>query len=317
MKAIKIAGYPFVRILIFLLKYKKTSGIFNFVYERLPYRAVRYIVDKIEQPKFSFIWKILLDNGKIIKTKVDKDDIKTWQFALSYKWQDPLLNVIENKTEQFYRNKNLLWIDVGSNLGLRSLIPLSKGKSVLFVEPNKELNTINNERCRMNLFSDYTIFNCGVGEKDDELEIYIDKSSYLSSFDKTISQGFELQRVEKVAVKTLDSIFYGLNRGFDSLYIKIDTEGFEEKVLLGSKKIITEYKPDFVIEINEKGNHFNSIINQMKDSGYRVFELPESNLNMKRIIDITSLQSFNDYTFKGNNFLFTTNDKLINFLKLT
>ena len=104
--------------------------ILNICYEFAPH-WLRNIFIKIaggtpryvSQPKHDFIWKIYLSNNVQFKVPVDSRDIKTWQFAISYKWHDIGLKTIE----EFLNNKiplEKVFLDIGANLSLRSLYSL-------------------------------------------------------------------------------------------------------------------------------------------------------------------------------------------------
>ena len=86
------------------------------------------------------------------------------------------------------------------------------------------------------------MFNYSIGEKDGQTTINISKNSVSSSLLDNLPQltesAPEAQFVEKetIEIKKLDSIFNDLNLSGKNVYLKIDTQGYEEMVLLGAEK---------------------------------------------------------------------------------
>lgn len=278
---------------------------FNFIYERVSYKIVRILVRHIKIPNKTFNWKILLLNKKIVTTKVHKDIPKTYQLALSYKWHDPSLNYIEVVITNYLRDKkNAYWIDCGANLGLRSLTALSMKIKTFMIEPNEELNILNKERCEQNKFSNFEILEFGVSNSNGNKKLFIDKSSYLSSLSEKVVDKSSLDRIKIINLRKLDTIFKK-ELEFDQLdaFIKIDVEGHEKEVLEGAKKLIDKHSPTFLIEINSKGEHSRSLIENMRKNGYTVY----STLNIRAIknnfLKILP-DNLHNYSYISNDFLF-------------
>ena len=81
--------------------------------------------------------------------------------------------------------------------------------------------------------------------------------------------------------------------------IKIDTEGYEIEVLEGSKRIINQYSPDILIELNERSA--NKCFSFLKKFNYNYFLIDEINIKVNEInaIDIKMLKN------EGVNYLAT------------
>lgn len=299
-------------IINYLLNYVFILKIFNYIYERLPYSALNKIVTYIKKPKKDYFWKIKLYNGKTVNTKIYKNDDKTWQFALSYKWHNRALNFIENILDEYY-SKDVPWIDIGSNLGLRSLTALSSGRPVYMFEPNKEVNSLNEERCQLNNFRNYKIIELAVSSKNGEELFYFDKSSYLSSFAKNNISLENIVKKESVKTITLDT-YFSLNKiTLKNLCIKIDVEGHELEVIKGCQALINNVSPAFIIEINEKGEHIIKIISYFFSLGYEIYEL--ASLGSHKILKQIKLcedRSINNW--KMNDFLMLKSSNLKRYL---
>ncbi|WP_242085159.1 FkbM family methyltransferase [Aestuariivivens sediminis] len=147
----------------------------------------------------------------------------------------PLKGFIQQKKLfRFYKtliNKNDLCFDIGANLGRKSKIFLSLGAKVIAFEPqsscSKALLKIQNKN------KDFTFIRAGVGESNGLEELFIGSHIEVSTFSKKFMRFFENEAIywphsEPIEVMTLNTILktYGVPD-----YCKIDTEGYELKIL--------------------------------------------------------------------------------------
>ena len=81
-------------------------------------------------------------------------------------------------------------------------------------------------------------------------------------------------------------------------FIKIDVEGHEIEVVNGSKELIKNFKPNLMIEIEEKHskNDLNNSISYICSLGYRVFCL--KNKELTPLENIENIKQFNNFIFK-------------------
>lgn len=284
--------------------------VFNIIYEHSPYRLVKIMVKYIKLPDKENYWYIKLVNGRKVKTKICANDIKTAQFAVSYKWHSPSLNFTEKLINDYY-NLNIPWIDVGSNLGLRSLLALSAKRPVFFIEPNSELNKVNIERCKLNDFNNFKLFELGASDRSGSIEFAIDKSSYNSSIETDLLPEESIDHREIIKIDTIDHIFQKLFDTIETAYIKVDVEGHELHVIEGAKTFIKLLSPTMIIEVNEKGNHFAEFVSIFKGFGYDIFEIGEfgKRVYFKKITDGLSLDRT---SIINNDFLAIKDKRLLN-----
>lgn len=133
-------------------------------------------------------------------------------------------------------------LDIGANIGqyggeMRNLG--FKGEIHSF-EPMKSAF----EKLKKNAASDskWKVHHYSIGEKDGQTTINIAKNSVSSSLLENLPQltdsAPEAAFVEKetIEIRKLDSIFDDLNLNGKNIYLKIDTQGYEEMVLLGAEK---------------------------------------------------------------------------------
>jgi FkbM family methyltransferase len=306
----------FFRKIIFLMinnliKFKIFMKLLNFIFERVPHKFVVYLTRHLNIPNKNYLWSIKLNNKKKVTTKIYKDNPKTWQFALSYKWHDRALNILENILVNYYP-KNTLWIDCGANLGLRSLTALSENLQVYMIEPNEETNKLNQERCEMNNFTNYHILQFGLSNTNTVKTLYIDRSSYLSTIIPDSLSDENITDKKTIDVKKLDDVFQPHIASKCNMFIKIDVEGHEDAVLDGAKSLISSLAPTFLIEINSRGTHINNVFKLMRGNGYQVYQTLHGFTDLKFLEKCPS--DISSFTFRSNDFLFVKDKSIAKLL---
>lgn len=92
--------------------------------------------------------------------------------------------------------------------------------------------------------------NIGISDKNENLDFYKFFPSLLNTFskneaDKYVSQGYELQEIRKIEVKTLEDVLdKHVDREKELDLLCIDTEGYDLNVLKGIN--LKKYKPKFI-----------------------------------------------------------------------
>tara|TARA_A100001011_G_C14272071_1_gene827418 strand:- start:112 stop:900 length:789 start_codon:yes stop_codon:yes gene_type:complete len=169
----------------------------------------------------------------------------------------------------FLKDKDLV-IDVGANHGHYALISsgICGTKSIL-IEPvkttydrllmNIEINMLNNVRIE------------NIGLSDDEGSLYF--TNNLGSMNRVVETK-NLNFSDEVKVSTLDKI---LSPKEEPKVIKIDVEGYEKKVLLGSSKTLKNHNLNvIIIELNNSnsdyGYHENDIISFLSQNGFKPYK---------------------------------------------
>lgn len=252
------------------IKIRVILKLYNLIFENSTFLLVRFFVMYVSLPSIDFIWTIKLLNGKKVKTSVFYNNILTQQFALSYKWHSPSLNKTEDILLSF-TSPETVWIDIGANMGLRSLTGLSMNRNVVFIEPNSEVNSINKERCKLNHFTNFEFIEVGMSDIKGVAEFRIDSSSYNSTIENNQLNDSEVERIERINIDTLDN--QAQQKNWLKANIKIDVEGHELKVLKGAENFIRKTSPNIVIEVNEKGDHFQRFLEWAFNYNYKVFEI--------------------------------------------
>jgi len=307
---VKTAGKNMVSSLISNLS-KGALGVklLNRVYENATsVKLINFIWGNTPRPKFDLTWSIKLLNENVVKVPVKAADKKSWEFALSYKWSDKSLTIAESVLHDYY-DKHCHFIDIGANLGLRTLYPLSVKRPVILFEPNEGLKKFTQEVYALNEFSGYTFESVCLSDQNGEISFYISPSSYMSSIYKENAEMDKEEgavKVKTVKTTTLDS-YLEMKPDITPKIIKIDTEGNEYSILKGALKTIQKHQPAIIVEILPQTKNGVELYNLLKDFGYICFALSDEG-NVSSIYEIKTHKVMN--FSKVNNFLFVNDDKL-------
>ena len=88
----------------------------------------------------------------------------------------------------------------------------------------------------------WDVFNFGLGDINGVFKINESKNSYSSSILDISTKHLQESPNSKyicnyeVNIKRLDDIFFETAKDFNNIFLKIDTQGFEEKIILGAKQ---------------------------------------------------------------------------------
>ncbi|MCF7955579.1 MAG: FkbM family methyltransferase [Phycisphaerae bacterium] len=156
-------------------------------------------------------------------------------------------------------------LDLGANVGVYSLSAAVRTGSegcVVSVEPSSRTFGYLNTSAKQ--FGHMKCFHCGVSDSSGVGMLSFGASSELNRFTVASSEN---EQGEQVQLMSVDDVAEkaGVDR-FD--IIKMDVEGFEEKVIAGAKKIIHDNSPVIIYEVNENGSLDFSQADIFKKLGY-------------------------------------------------
>jgi FkbM family methyltransferase len=171
-----------------------------------------------------------------------------------------------------YINKNKIdsFIDIGSNIGIYSLIVSKNFKKIEILSFEPVLNTFNNLNYNIRLNSltrKIRTFNFGLSNRSGTKKmIALKKKNYIQSggysFYIPKRKIHKNEIIEHYKSKIGDSVIKFKNK---NIIIKIDVEGFEKEVLYGLKKLLSQNKILIQIEIFQRNfNKINKILNKHK-----------------------------------------------------
>ncbi len=163
-------------------------------------------------------------------------------------------------------------VDVGSNIGKITVIlsnMLNKNGRVVSIEPSIENFQILKRNVFENKLKNVILENCAASSKDGFVDFYIEDSGTSGhSISKKVGKRI------KVRSLTIDKILQKHKIGKISL-MKIDVEGAEAEVLIGSKKTLKNH-PIIIFEAwNEE--FLNKIEKILKPIGYKIKKISQEN----------------------------------------
>lgn len=131
--------------------------------------------------------------------------------------------------------------------------------------------------------NNWQVFNFALGDTEEKTEINIADNSYSSSMLEmlpahlTSAPQSRYIGKEAIEVKTLDSIFSNLCKPADKIYMKIDTQGFEQKVLKGAEKSLSQIdtvQMEMSLVPLYQGEHlFAEMLHIMAEKGYNLIAI--------------------------------------------
>ena len=217
--------------------------------------------------------------------------VKFKNILLRINIQDPIDKIIfyknsyEEEQIKFLKNyidKNNIekFIDIGSNIGIYSLIIGKSFKKIKILSFEPVHNTFDNLNYNIHLnrlTRNIRAFNFGLSNRSGSQKmIALKKKNYIQSggysFYIPKRKIHKNEIIEHYKSKIGDSVIKFKNK---NIIIKIDVEGFEEEVLYGLKKLLSQNKILIQIEIFQKNfnkinkilkNHKFKLINQIKNS---------------------------------------------------
>ncbi|MDF2551510.1 MAG: hypothetical protein K0R77_785 [Chryseobacterium sp.] len=207
---------------------------------------------------FSDVKKQIIYRGNL-KLQVNLSDWIQQQLYFLGDYEKPEIDYLSD----FLKPGNV-FIDIGANIGLFSLnaseIVGEKGKIYAFEAFPPNYNQFK-ENISLNKFENIIAENKAISSQNSTIEILYNEKDNNIGMASAFLKDFTSKEV--VESTTLDqySVDHHINR-ID--LIKIDIEGGEYDALLGMTRILTEIKPQILIEINHK---------TLKDSGHSETEI--------------------------------------------
>jgi FkbM family methyltransferase len=164
-------------------------------------------------------------------------------------------------------------LDVGAHQGTHTLAfakLVGNTGNVIAFEPQRSMFQIIGGTVALNELYNVRVYNFAVGEKRDTVKIPI--------FDYTRRAHFSGMKVtnqsdgENVIQVGIDDLITELAIDVDNISLmKIDVEGMEYQVLLGSKKLLSLQNLIIYFELHKGNQYYSQIIDLLRSNGYRIF----------------------------------------------
>ena len=225
-------------------------------------------------------------NLKIIKVKTE---ILLRKFAEKFNIEFKMTDE-EGFIKLLHHKKIDLVLDVGANVGqyAQNLIGLGYKGNVVSFEPLSNAHEI-----LANKSKKYSCWNVaekiGLGDYDGEAQINVSKNSVSSSLlnmsDEHIKASPEALYIDKetIKVKKLDAVFDEYKKNFKNIFLKIDTQGYEEQVLKGASKSLSEIKglqlELSLVPLYENQKLFIEMVEIIKSFGFDVYSIQQGFTN--------------------------------------
>ena len=185
-----------------------------------------------------------------------------------------------NALNLIFGEQSLLCLDIGANVGMSalSIFTLKPNAKVISFEPNP-INYPYLDRL-VEKFNNFQYRRVGLGKNSTSLDFYypIYNRKHLTALGSCVRQQAEAWLSKEtvyfydpkkleikemgIEVETLDSL------SLQPDFVKIDVEGFEHQVLLGSAKTIETHRPILLIEGVAAGDEVHL---KMNDWGYKAY----------------------------------------------
>lgn len=174
--------------------------------------------------------------------------------------------------------KPSIFLDIGANYGFSSLVHLSQNPNcfIIAVEPSPILNTFIIKNFEQNNFKHYQLVKAICADRESSDEKFC-LNPYSSQDNRVI--GMKGWKSISVSSTTVNSLLKNAHSK-DFVYIKIDVQGFEEKVFLGSEYFLlhnsnwivkTEFAPKWMVS---QGTNPILFLEYLIEK-YRVIEMPK------------------------------------------
>jgi FkbM family methyltransferase len=216
-------------------------------------------------------------------------------------------------------------IDVGACGGEYSCVMASYFERVLSVEPTSAMAS----KLRLALPDNCEVIECALGRVCEEVNLKIPKiaDDSMHALATVANHDFDCSNIGtvdivKVRQMTIDKL--ASERSLTPSLIKIDVEGYEGEVLLGSRETIQKYRPILMIEIEKRHNrnfleifrllssyeyvafHFHG--EKLQASGPHVVDESYDYLKSEKVSGMAEVIAFRAASKYINNFLFLPND---------
>jgi FkbM family methyltransferase len=249
------------------------AKFYETLYETSPQRIADMIAGLGTQPDFDLTWATRLLNGRKVHIPVHAGNPRSWEFALAYRWHDLDIRELEYALYRRFAAKNIepIFLDIGANMGLRALLPLSMGLQCFLFEPNPELQDFTKSLFALNGFRNFEIHNLGLSDRCGSADFHISANSYMSSLDREWIGAEEPVRKIDVRVTTLDQWMdeRAELRQMPAV-VKIDVEGAELRVLEGARHYIAARRPAIICEISLDTGNRAQIFDYCASQRYRI-----------------------------------------------
>ena len=202
--------------------------------------------------------KFYFQNSFIMDLKINEFTQNGYFFNIPHNGLGTLMKLLENK----------VFIDIGANVGIFSLMASQVFNDVYSFEPMKENYELLENNLKINQISNVYLYNHALGKAESFGELITNNFNNGG----TSVQVLKKKNKDTIKILALDQFNF---KNVD--LIKIDVEGSELEVLEGLKKIKDKFCPTFFIEISSSMDNVRKI-SDVLGRDYYAFYPPNNNL---------------------------------------
>lgn len=235
---------------------KMIKAIIYYLYDSIKKRNLNFKQEKIIQVN-DYQMKII-PNDKGISSEL-----------MIYGNHEPLTTQIISKE----LDEGMNCLDIGSNIGYYALLESKKvGQSgnVWAIEPSPENFSTLVDNIKLQNNKNVKAFNFAIGDKNGEIEFIINKKSNWSKIKEENDPVGLGDKIIKVPLKTLDS--FSEESKFEKIdLLRMDVEGYENKIIFGGLKFLKKFRPIIMIEIHKMimgKNETKKMLEKLKEINY-------------------------------------------------
>ena len=242
-----------------------------------------------------------------------KIDTTTWKDLKKQKIIEAELKIVSLLVD-----KDSVCLDIGSHIG-QYIYALQKTVNPAHIhafEPNKR----NYKRLKC-FFPDTPIYNMALSDKIGETHLSIPiirGKAYETRGSIENVEGEGVQGSYSLTIQTTTLEQFVIDKKLSKVdFIKIDVEGHELKVIDGGRKVLEQYKPLLIIEIEQRHHErsMQSIFDEMKTIGYDAFFI---SLTEGRLLSVSEFSAEkNQHPSNAKTVRYTHNFIFVNTLKST
>lgn len=243
--------------------------------------------------------KILFPHDGNILINVPKTSYRSYVLQNAAINHEPIKRKIINIILQssVFKKKNI--IDVGCHCGDNSIPWAKLRKSKVYaIDPSRHNINYIKDVCGKNNIKNLKTFCCAISDTCDQ------KYSYAGDDDEMYHielSNYKKEKINKfIFSETTDNLVVKNNIKNVGL-IHVDAEGFDYKILKGSKKTIKKNLPLLIMEVFLKTDNFKKIISFLKDNKYKAFLINEKSGNDNFVRNVLAVPKFIDYQKKIKN----------------
>lgn len=199
-------------------------------------------------------------------------------------------------SELFGKKSNKkVFIDIGANIGLYSALAskyLQGAGKVIAIEPDEINCNFIRKTIGLNNFSNIDVYQMALGDYDGEAKLYINN---LNKADHRLYDNLSERPFKAIKIAKLDTVLNRYETKLNVDFIKIDTQGYEYRVLKGMSntfrnnpemKVMMEFWP---WGITQAGDNPAELLKLIQDYGFKIKRIDEDNALIHEVENLESI----------------------------